>query len=120
MIQRNSPHPGSLQREDVLPTLGLMVSEAAEQLGVSRATLLRVINEHAAISPEMAARLEQWTTGPSALGWLQMQIKYDMWQLRAKGIPKVAPARTPRPLKRPSSRMERTHWPTDLTCGWLI
>jgi addiction module HigA family antidote len=93
MIQRNPPHPGSLLREDVLPALHLTVSEAAEQLGVSRATLSRVINEHAAISPEMAARLEQWTTGPSALGWLQMQVKYDMWQLRAKGIPKVAPAR---------------------------
>jgi addiction module HigA family antidote len=70
MIQRNPPHLGSLLREDVLPALGLTVSEAAEQLGASRATLSRVINEHAAISPEMAARLEQWTTGPSALGRL--------------------------------------------------
>jgi len=70
MIQRNPPHLRSLLREDVLPALGLTVSEAAEQLGASRATLSRVINEHAAISPEMAARLEQWTTGPSALGRL--------------------------------------------------
>ena len=49
MIQRNPPHPDSPLREDVLPALGLTVSEAAEQLGVSRATLSRVINEHAAI-----------------------------------------------------------------------
>jgi addiction module HigA family antidote len=76
-----------------LPALGLTVSEAAEQLGVSRASLSRVINERAAMSPEMAARLEQWTTGPSALGWLRMQVRYEMWQLRAKGIPKVAPLR---------------------------
>jgi addiction module HigA family antidote len=93
MIQRNPPHPDSLLREDVLPALGLTVSEAAEQLGVSRATLSWVINEPAAISPEMAARLEQWTTGPSALGWLQMQVKYDMWQLRAKGVPEITRAR---------------------------
>lgn len=92
MQQHNPPHPGSLLREDVLPALGLTVSEAAAQLGVSRAALSRLINERAAISPEMAARLEQWTPGPSALGWLQMQLDFDLWQLRARGVPKVARA----------------------------
>jgi antitoxin HigA-1 len=88
-----SSHPGSLLREDVLPALGFTVSEAAEQLGVFRATLSWVINGHAAISPEMAARLDQWTTGPSALNWLRIQGKCDLWQLRARFIPKVALAR---------------------------
>jgi hypothetical protein len=37
-----------------------------------------------------------------------MQVKYDMWQLRAKGVPKVAPACTHWPLERPWSRPERT------------
>ena len=56
----NPPHPGETIREDILPALGLTVTEAAKQLGVTRATLSRVINEKAAISPEMALRLEGW------------------------------------------------------------
>ena len=54
------PHPGLTLREDVLPALGLTVTQAAEQLGVARVTLSRVLNGHAAISPEMALRLEAW------------------------------------------------------------
>ena len=56
----NPPHPGATLREDVLPALGLTVTAAAKQLGVTRAALSRVLNEHAAISPSMALRLEGW------------------------------------------------------------
>jgi addiction module HigA family antidote len=45
-------------REDVLPALGLSVTDAAAQLGVTRAVLSRVLYGRAAISPEMALRLE--------------------------------------------------------------
>jgi transposase len=41
----NPPHPGKTIREGVLPALGLSVTEAAEQLGVSRASFSRVINQ---------------------------------------------------------------------------
>ncbi|MDC6133500.1 HigA family addiction module antitoxin [Burkholderia gladioli] len=40
----NPPHPGETLREDVLPALGLTVTEAAAQLGVTRAALSRVLN----------------------------------------------------------------------------
>lgn len=56
----NPPHPGETLREDVLPALGLSVTDAAKQLGVTRAALSRVLNERAAISPGMALRLEDW------------------------------------------------------------
>ena len=56
----NPPHPGATLRENVLPALGLSVTEAARQLGVTRAALSRVLNERAAISPAMALRLEGW------------------------------------------------------------
>ena len=55
----NPPHPGLTLRDDVLPALGLTVTDAAEQLGVARPTLSRMLNGHAAISPEMALRLER-------------------------------------------------------------
>ena len=54
----NPPHPGLTLRDDVLPALGLNVTQAAQQLGVSRVALSRVLNGRAAISPEMALRIE--------------------------------------------------------------
>lgn len=79
----NPPHPGLTLRDDVLPALGLTVTQAAEQLDVSRVTLSRVLNGRAAISPEMALRLEAWLgkeRGGDARVWLAEQSAYDMWQ----------------------------------------
>ncbi len=83
----NPPHPGLTLRDDVLPDLGLSVTQAAEQLGVARVTLSRVLNGHAAISPEMALRLEAWLgkdRGGDARLWLEQQMAFDMWQTRLK------------------------------------
>ena len=44
MSMYNPPHPGSLLREDVLPELGMSVTDAADRLGVARPTLSRVVN----------------------------------------------------------------------------
>jgi addiction module HigA family antidote len=94
----NPPHPGATLKEDVLPTLGLSVTAAALQLGVTRAAFSRVINGRAAISPEMARRLELWLKtrrgGPDAESWLRQQLAYDLWQEEQRPAPKVqrAPA----------------------------
>src|ERR1039457_973067 len=88
----NPPHPGETLREDVLPALGLTVTDAAAQLGVTRAALARVLNGRAAISPEMALRLEGWLgvkNGGRADLWISMQTGYDLWQARKAGAPKV-------------------------------
>lgn len=82
----NPPHPGLTLRDDVLPALGLTVTDAAEQLGVARPTLSRMLNGHAAISPEMALRLEKWLgkeRGGDARAWLGQQTAYDLWQAGA-------------------------------------
>jgi addiction module HigA family antidote len=94
----NPPHPGLTLRDDVLPSLGLTVTQAADQLGVSRVTLSRVLNGRAAISPEMALRIEAWLgvkRGGSARVWLAEQSAYDLWQAeqRFKATPtRVQPA----------------------------
>ena len=44
----NPPHPGLTLRDDVLPALGLNVTDAAKQLDVSRVALSRVVNGRAA------------------------------------------------------------------------
>lgn len=88
----NPPHPGETLREDVLPALGLSVTEAATQLGVTRAALSRVLNGRAAISPEMALRLEGWLGvehGGSADAWIAQQAAYDLWKARMAGAPIV-------------------------------
>ncbi|GAB2746906.1 HigA family addiction module antitoxin [Melaminivora jejuensis] len=77
------PHPGLTLRDDVLPALGLTVTQAAQQLDVSRVALSRVLNGRAAISPEMALRLQAWLgleRGGDARLWLAEQSAYDMWQ----------------------------------------
>lgn len=88
----NPPHPGETLREDILPALGLTVTQAAAQLGVTRAALSRVLNGRAAISSEMALRLEGWlgvNNGGRADIWVAQQAAYDLWQARKAGAPKV-------------------------------
>ena len=88
----NPPHPGLTLRDDVLPALRLSVTDAAQQLGVARVSLSRVLNGRAAISPEMALRIEAWLgveRGGEARLWLAEQSAYDLWQVRKAGTPKV-------------------------------
>lgn len=88
----NPPHPGETLRDDVLPAMGLSVTVAARQLGVTRTALSRLLNGHAGISPEMAQRIEAWL-GPERGGraevWLGMQMDFDLWRLSQKPAPKV-------------------------------
>lgn len=88
----NPPHPGETLKEDVLPALGLTVTDAAQQLGVTRTALSRILNGHAAISPEMARRIEVWLgaeRGGRAEIWLGKQMDYDLWVARQKPAPQV-------------------------------
>jgi addiction module HigA family antidote len=83
------PHPGETLKLDILPALGLTVTQAAKQLGVTRAALSRVLNGKAAISPTMALRLEAWLGvehGGRADLWLAQQAAHDLWQARQRGV----------------------------------
>ena len=95
MAMFNPPHPGSILKEDVLHELGIGVTEAAAQLGVSRVALSRLVNGRAAINADMAIRLEAWMKAPSAETWVRMQAEYDLWQARQKPRPCVKPAVIP-------------------------
>nr|WP_306478661.1 HigA family addiction module antitoxin [Methyloversatilis sp.] len=92
----NPPHPGETIRDDILPALGLTVTDAAVQLGVTRAALSRVLNARAGISPEMALRIEGWLgldNGGRADVWIAQQAAYDLWKARSAGAPTVQRAR---------------------------
>ncbi len=74
-------HPGDFIRTEILEELGLSVTKAAEILGVRRATLSDLVHGHAALSPEMALRIEKAFGTPMDL-MLRMQAWYDAAQMR--------------------------------------
>ena len=80
MLKREMPpvHPGQIIKSQCLDPIGLSVTQAAEGLGIARSTLSKVINERAAISPEMAVKLSE-AFGTTAGIWIRMQATYDTW-----------------------------------------
>lgn len=83
MPMKDPPHPGLSVRHDCLDELGLSVTEAARVLGVTRQALNNVVNGRAAISPDMAIRLDK-AFGGTAEAWLAAQMAYDLAQARKR------------------------------------
>lgn len=74
-------HPGSILREDILQAMDISITKAAENLQVSRKLLSEIVNESAAITPQMAYRLEKGF-GVEAKFWLDIQANYDLWKVK--------------------------------------
>jgi len=79
MLRKRKPtHPGGIIKRQYLESLSLTISEVADDLGVSRKTLSKIINEKGSITPEMALRLSKaFNTSPEL--WLNLQNNYDLW-----------------------------------------
>lgn len=77
------PHPGIFIREEVLDELSLSISRTAEILGVRRATLSDLVNGKAALSAEMALRIEK-AFGVDMDTLLRMQAWYDSYTMRQR------------------------------------
>jgi addiction module HigA family antidote len=82
MPMKNPSHPGDIIR-DCLDELGVSVTDGAKALGVTRATLSRLINRKAGVSAEMAIRLEK-AIGSTAGFWLRLQLNYDLAQVQTR------------------------------------
>ena len=75
--------PGDFIRTEVIEELGLSVTKAAQILRVRRATLSDLLNGKAALSPEMALRIEKaFDVNMDML--LRMQAWYDASKMRAR------------------------------------
>lgn len=83
MQMHNPPHPGTILREMWLKPLALSVTQAAALLKVSRKTLSEIVNAGAAVTPEMAMRLEL-AFGKSAQSWLGHQAAHDLWHIEPR------------------------------------
>ena len=92
-MMKKPARPGAIIRDEVLEPLGLSVTAAAAALGVARPTLSNLLNGKAALSPEMAIRIEK-AFGPKADHLLRVQLAYDLAQARKREASmKVAPYR---------------------------
>ena len=80
---KTPPHPGLSVRQDCLEPLGLSVTAAAKNLGISRKQLSDIVNGHSGISPEMAIRLDK-AFGGGADTWFRLQAAYDLAQAMKK------------------------------------
>ena len=73
IIRQDPPHPG-LHVASICERLAMTVGQAARKLGTSRASLSRVIDGRAPVSPDLAVRME--TAGwPSAQFWMHLQSR---------------------------------------------
>jgi antitoxin HigA-1 len=80
---KNPAHPGGFVKSEIIEPLGLSVTAAAQVLGVTRATLSTLLNEHSQLSSEMALRIEK-AFGVSMDTLMRMQNSYDIAQARKR------------------------------------
>jgi len=78
-IQRKPTHPGAVLREDILPEIGLSVSELARRLHMSRQSLHRILAEEQPMTPATALKLAKLLNTTPDL-WLKMQRTLDLWE----------------------------------------
>ena len=82
-VNMTPSHPGEFIRRQVVEDYGLSVTETAGILGVRRATLSDLLHGKAALSPEMALRVEK-AFGLDMEIMLRMQAWHDVTRMRAK------------------------------------
>ena len=84
---KNPPHVGGFVKHEIVAPLNITVTDAAKALGVTRPALSALLNEHVALSPEMALRIEK-AFGVSMDTLMRMQNSYDIAKARkgAKAI----------------------------------
>ena len=76
-------HPGQFIKLEIIAPLGLSVTDAAKALGVTRPALSALLNGRAALSPEMALRIEK-AFGPKMDALLLMQTSFEIYEARRR------------------------------------
>jgi addiction module HigA family antidote len=83
MPMKNPPHPGDFIRTEIIEPAGLSVTAAAIALRVSRPALSSLLNSKAALSGDMALRIEK-AFGVKMEILMRMQSSYDIVQTRKR------------------------------------
>src|SRR5271156_4961197 len=80
---KNPPHPGDFIRTEIIAPAGLSVTAAAAALRVSRPALSSLLNARAALSGDMALRIEK-AFGVKMDPLMRMQSAYDIARTRGR------------------------------------
>lgn len=76
-------HPGEILKVEIIEGRGLTIGKAAELLGITRPTLSNILNGKAAITPNIALRMET-VFGGAARFWVRLQSTYDLYVAKKK------------------------------------
>src|ERR1035438_10906663 len=79
MRMHNPPHPGRIIKE-AIEAIPLTVTGFAAHIGVSRVALSRVLNQKAAVTPEMSIKISEAFGQNSPDIWFNLQNDYDFWR----------------------------------------
>jgi len=92
---KSPPHPGNFIRTEIIEPAGLSVTTAAAALRVSRPALSSLLNGNAALSGDMALRIEK-AFGVKMDTLMRMQSAYDIAQTRKREkeirVPRIQPS----------------------------
>jgi antitoxin HigA-1 len=83
MPMKNPPHPGDFIRTEIVEPAGLTVTAAAAALKVSRPALSSLLNSKAALSGDMALRIEK-AFGVKMETLMRMQSAYEIARTRKR------------------------------------
>src|SRR6267154_1247866 len=72
-------HPGEIIKQDILPSVGLSVTDAAKALRVSRQMLYDILAERKPLSAVMCLKMSR-LFGSSPEVWMRLQAAYDLKQ----------------------------------------
>lgn len=84
----NPSHPGELLRTWIEGANLTVTQQLADHIGVTRATLSRIINGHAVVTAEMDLRLHQALGTREGL-WLDLQKQRDLWVAKQAKAPRI-------------------------------
>jgi len=70
-------HPGEIIKDDILPSVGLSVTDAAKALGVSRQMLHGILAGRKPLSAVMCLKIARLFGGSAEL-WMRLQAAYDL------------------------------------------
>jgi len=90
MEMYNPAHPGAVLK-DILENVPMTLGELATHIGISRNTLSRILNEKAAVTPDVSIRLAEAFGQPTPDIWFKIQNKYDFWHAKQAKRRKVRP-----------------------------
>jgi addiction module HigA family antidote len=82
-IDRITPHPGAILREDFLAPMGISANRLALQTRMPSTRVGEILHERRAVSPDTALRLARYF-GTSPEFWLNLQSAHDLSKARAQ------------------------------------